>query len=87
LAFRNKVTALAAPIHGKPKDELASDDLREQRRFRQPKVLPAEPLYIDVSDDSLWDLGDLVTQAHPLTLTRRPTLAHTLTCGGGGGGG
>ncbi len=30
--FRDKVTALAAPIHGKPKDQLASDDLREQRR-------------------------------------------------------
>ena len=34
-AFRDKVTSLAAPIHGKPKDELASDDLREQRRFRR----------------------------------------------------
>ena len=33
--FREKVTALAAPIHGKPKDQLASDDLREQRRFRR----------------------------------------------------
>ena len=33
--FREKITALAAPIHGKPKDELASDDLREQRRFRR----------------------------------------------------
>ena len=33
--FRDKVTALAAPIHGKPKDQLASDDLREQRRFRR----------------------------------------------------
>lgn len=33
--FREKVTALAAPIHGKPKDQLASDDLRERRRFRQ----------------------------------------------------
>jgi WD40 repeat protein len=35
LAFRDKVTALAAPVHGKPKDELAGDDLREQRRFRR----------------------------------------------------
>jgi WD40 repeat protein len=34
-AFRDKVTALAAPIHGKPKSHLASDDLREQRRFRR----------------------------------------------------
>jgi WD40 repeat protein len=34
-AFRDKVIALAAPIHGKPKDQLASDDLREQRRFRR----------------------------------------------------
>jgi MTH538 TIR-like domain (DUF1863)/WD domain, G-beta repeat len=33
--FREKVTALAAPIHGVPKDQLASDDLREQRRFRR----------------------------------------------------
>ena len=33
--FRDKITALAAPIHGKPKDQLASDDLREQRRFRR----------------------------------------------------
>jgi WD40 repeat protein len=33
--FRDKVTALAAPIHGKPKDQLASDDLREQQRFRR----------------------------------------------------
>src|SRR6202022_2009489 len=34
-AFRDKVTSLAAPIHGKPKSQLASDDLREQRRFRR----------------------------------------------------
>jgi WD40 repeat protein len=34
-AFRDKITALAAPIHDKPKDQLASDDLREQRRFRR----------------------------------------------------
>jgi hypothetical protein len=34
-AFREKLTALAAPIHGKPKDQLASDDLREHRRFRR----------------------------------------------------
>jgi len=33
--FRDKITALAAPIHGKPKDQLASDDLHEQRRFRR----------------------------------------------------
>lgn len=35
LTFRDKVTALAAPVHGKPKDQLAGDDLREQRRFRR----------------------------------------------------
>jgi WD40 repeat protein len=34
-AFRGKVTAIAAAIHGKPKDELASDDLTEQRKFRR----------------------------------------------------
>jgi hypothetical protein len=33
--LREKITALAAPIHGKPKDQLASDDMREQRRFRR----------------------------------------------------
>jgi len=33
--FREKITALAAPIHGKPKDQLSSEDLREQRRFRR----------------------------------------------------
>ena len=33
--FREKLTDLAAPIHGKPKYELASEDLREQRRFRR----------------------------------------------------
>jgi len=33
--FREKVTDLAAPIHGKPKYELASDDVREQCRFRR----------------------------------------------------
>ena len=33
--FRDKVTDLAAPIHGKSKYELASDDVREQRRFRR----------------------------------------------------
>ncbi|WP_162525837.1 MULTISPECIES: TIR domain-containing protein [unclassified Mycobacteroides] len=33
--FRDKLTDIAAPIHGKPKYELASDDLREQQRFRR----------------------------------------------------
>ncbi|MGY0499669.1 toll/interleukin-1 receptor domain-containing protein [Nocardia sp. FBN12] len=33
--FREKVTDLAAPIHGKPKYELASEDARELRRFRR----------------------------------------------------
>lgn len=33
--FREKVTDLAAPIHGKPKDYLASEDRREQHRFRR----------------------------------------------------
>lgn len=34
-AFRDKITDIAAPIHGKPKYELASEDLREQQRFRR----------------------------------------------------
>ena len=32
-AFREKVTALAAPIHAKPKSQLAGDDRHGQRRF------------------------------------------------------
>jgi WD40 repeat protein len=33
--FRDKLTSLAAPIHGKDKDRLTGDDVREQRRFRR----------------------------------------------------
>jgi hypothetical protein len=33
--FREKVIDVAAPIHGKSKYELASDDVREQRHFRR----------------------------------------------------
>jgi WD40 repeat protein len=33
--FRETVTDLAAPMHGRSKYELASDDLREQRRYRR----------------------------------------------------
>lgn len=33
--LREKLTDLAAPIHGKPKYELAGEDLREHRRFRR----------------------------------------------------
>lgn len=34
-AFRARVVDLAAPIHGKPKDQLDSEDRRELRRFRR----------------------------------------------------
>jgi WD40 repeat protein len=40
-AFRDKVTSLAAPVHGKPKDQLAGDDIREQRRFRRLRAAAA----------------------------------------------
>ncbi|MDT7762774.1 MAG: hypothetical protein QOC63_2194, partial [Mycobacterium sp.] len=33
--FRDKITDLAAPIHGKSKYDLGSEDVREQRRFRR----------------------------------------------------
>jgi WD40 repeat protein len=46
LAFRDKVTALAAPIHGKPKDQLAGDDLREQRRFRRLRAAAISALVL-----------------------------------------
>ncbi len=44
--FREKITALAAPIHGKPKDQLASDDLREQRRFRRLRAAAVAALAV-----------------------------------------
>ena len=33
--FRDKVTTLAAAVHGKTKDQLIAEDVRAQRRFRQ----------------------------------------------------
>jgi WD40 repeat protein len=46
LTLRDKVTALAAPIHGKPKDQLAGDDLREQRRFRRLRAAAVSGLVV-----------------------------------------
>jgi WD40 repeat protein len=46
LVFRDKVTSLAAPIHGKPKDQLAGDDLREQRRFRRLRAAAISGLVV-----------------------------------------
>jgi WD40 repeat protein len=37
-ALREKITAIAAPIHGKPKDQLASDDLQAQQRYRRVRA-------------------------------------------------
>jgi hypothetical protein len=34
-AFRDRVTTIAAPIHGVPKEALASEDRRELRRYRR----------------------------------------------------
>src|SRR6476620_6890954 len=34
-ALRDKLTTVAASIHGTPKDQLAGDDLHQQRRFRR----------------------------------------------------
>jgi len=45
--FRDKVTDLAAPIHGKSKYELASDDVREQPRFRRPSRRDRRPGDLD----------------------------------------
>ena len=44
--LRDKITALAAPIHGKPKDQLAGDDLREQRRFRRLRAAAVSGLVV-----------------------------------------
>ncbi|WP_134080608.1 toll/interleukin-1 receptor domain-containing protein [Mycobacteroides salmoniphilum] len=44
--FRDKLTDIAAPIHGKPKYELASDDLREQQRFRRFRRLAISAMAI-----------------------------------------
>jgi WD40 repeat protein len=46
LAFRDKVTALAAPIHGKAKDQLTGDDLREQRRSRRLRAAAISGLVV-----------------------------------------
>ncbi|WP_131822417.1 WD40 repeat domain-containing protein, partial [Mycobacteroides saopaulense] len=43
---RDKLTDIAAPIHGKPKYELASEDLREQQRFRRFRRLAITALAI-----------------------------------------
>lgn len=43
-AFRDKIIDLAAPIHGKTKYELASDDVREQRRYRRLRRLAVAAL-------------------------------------------
>jgi WD40 repeat protein len=45
-SFRDKLTSLAAPIHGKPKDELTGDDLREQRRFRRLRAAAVAALTV-----------------------------------------
>ena len=52
LTFRDKVTSLAAPVHGKPKDQLASDDLREQRRFRRLRAAAIAGLVLTSSPSS-----------------------------------
>lgn len=44
--LREKITALAAPVHGIPKDQLASDDLREQRRFRRLRAAASAGLVL-----------------------------------------
>lgn len=44
--FREKLTDLAAPIHGKPKYELAGEDLREQRRFRRVRRIAVVSLVL-----------------------------------------
>ncbi|MGH3969895.1 MAG: toll/interleukin-1 receptor domain-containing protein, partial [Mycobacterium sp.] len=46
VGLRDKITALAAPIHGKPKDQLAGDDLREQRRFRRLRAAAISGLVV-----------------------------------------
>ncbi|MFD6390972.1 toll/interleukin-1 receptor domain-containing protein [Nocardia sp. NPDC060259] len=44
--FREKLTDLAALIHGKPKYELAGEDLREQRRFRRVRRVAVASLVL-----------------------------------------
>ncbi|MDT5093561.1 MAG: hypothetical protein QOH60_2924 [Mycobacterium sp.] len=45
-SFKGKMTALAAPLHGKDKDQLVSDDLREQRKFRRLRAAAVAALAI-----------------------------------------
>ena len=44
--FREKLIDLAAPIHGKPKSEIASLDLKEQRRYRRIRRLAVSSLAV-----------------------------------------
>lgn len=60
--FRDKVTDIAAPIHGKTKYELASDDLRERRRFRRFRRIAIAAVVL---------LAVLTTVAATLAFTQR----------------
>ena len=68
-AFRDKITSLAAPIHGRPKDQLASDDLREQRRFRRLRAAAIAGLVV---------LTAISVVAAVIAIAQRQTAIHRL---------
>ena len=90
--FRDKVTDLAAPIHGKSKYELASDDVREQRRFRRLRRVAIAALAI-LTVVALAAAAFAFVQYREAVRQRNQAIAQRLTSegtfmlGGGKGGG
>ena len=75
--FREKITALAAPIHGVPKDRLASDDLREQRRFRRLRAAAIAGLVV-LTVASIIAAFIAVVQRHEAIRQRNQAIAQRL---------
>ena len=75
--FREKLTALAAPIHGVPKDQLASDDLREQRRFRRLRAAAIAGLVV-LTVASIIAAFIAVVQRHEAIRQRNQAIAQRL---------
>ena len=79
--FREKLTSLAAPIHGKPKDQLASDDLREQRRFRRLRAAAVAGLVV-LTVAAIIAAFIAVVQRHEAIRQRNQAIALKLTSQG-----
>jgi hypothetical protein len=80
--FRDKVSHLAAPIHGKSKYELASDDVREQRGSRRLRLAVLVTLVV-LTIVSLTVAVVAVRQAQELLRLRNHAEARHLVSEGG----